>query len=271
MVESVGSDDSEFDSVTSSQKSFLKHCPFADPDSVPRPILTEISSDGELLETDSDSTEVLGNPISSPLVRTPLLSFSSPTSLDSVKDDVFRTPPENPSLSSAADSETRVRVSEMIPKLKSQSSKPYTTPVSASPSLPIENVGVLETNRPSDSVEPLSSPSSVTADGVRVPGKHLDTDTSSPSSIGRTMVLENQPISASVGVSTSPSLGSSSASATSEIKFSESENHGGDETAIPFKEIIESLLCNSGERRDEQVSYVDILRQCGLKFPNDHQ
>ncbi|VVB08865.1 unnamed protein product [Arabis nemorensis] len=150
------SDDSEFGSVTSSQKSFLNHCPFADPNSV-RPTQ---SSDGEVLETVSDNTEVLGNLISPPVVVTPVISYSSRTSVDSINDDVFRTPPENPSLSSAPDSQTRVRVSE----LRSPSS-----PVSASPSLPVVNVRVSEmTNRRSDSVEPLSSPSPVTAVDARV-------------------------------------------------------------------------------------------------------
>ncbi|KFK32662.1 hypothetical protein AALP_AA6G272200 [Arabis alpina] len=210
MAESIESDDSEFGSITSSQRSFLNHCPFANPHSLPPPK----SSD-----TDSVNTEVvLGNPISTPIVQTPIISLSSPISHDSINGEVFRTPPENPSLSSAPNSQTRVRVSEMTPILNS------------------------ETNRRSDSVD---SPSSVTVDNVRVP-------------IGRIRVLENQ-----------PSSSSSSGSATSEISISESLNRGGDETPIPFKDIIQALVRNNGEdgREKKQVSYVEILKQCGLKFP----
>lgn len=326
MAENVGSDESEFESITSSQKSYLKNCPFA-------------GHEDSL--TDSDNTEVLGNQISPSIVKTPILSFSSPTSLDSINDDVFRTPPENASLSSAADSEPRVRVSEIKPRggsnlkspssnaetmllssspsgnfrvlesnlnspsstaettrvlesnLKSPSSTPETTPVSASPSekvraletnvkspsstaettpvssSPSIKVRVLETKCLSDSV-PLSSPPSVVADDVRVPATHLDSDSPSPTG---TMDLKN-PIFASVtnnGALKSServlNLGSASASAAEGIKVSETESSGGD---LPFKEIIEALLRNSGEKlnkRDENVSYVEILKQCGLKFP----
>ncbi|XP_024014336.1 uncharacterized protein LOC18022097 [Eutrema salsugineum] len=237
MEENVGEDESEIDSITSSQRSFLKSCPFADPDSP----LTKSSGD-------SVRTEILGNPISPTVVRTPVLSFSTPTSLDSINDeDVFRTPPENASLSSAADSEPRVRVSEMIPP----SSKSETTPVSASPSL---------TNRLSDSVPALSSPTTVVADDVRVPGKHSDLDSPSPIAIERTVVLENQPVSDS-----NLSLDSSSSPSATET-----ENPGGDKTAIPFKEVIEGLLRNNGEKldeRDDKVSYFEVLKQCGLRFP----
>ncbi|ESQ46407.1 hypothetical protein EUTSA_v10000603mg [Eutrema salsugineum] len=251
MEENVGEDESEIDSITSSQRSFLKSCPFADPDSP----LTKSSGD-------SVRTEILGNPISPTVVRTPVLSFSTPTSLDSINDeDVFRTPPENASLSSAADSEPRVRVSEMIPP----SSKSETTPVSASPSL---------TNRLSDSVPALSSPTTVVADDVRVPGKHSDLDSPSPIAIERTVVLENQPVSDSVantGLTKSASpVKNLSLDSSSSPSATETENPGGDKTAIPFKEVIEGLLRNNGEKldeRDDKVSYFEVLKQCGLRFP----
>lgn len=357
MAENVGSDSSEIESITSSQKSFLKNCPFAGHEPSPTK------------STDSDNTEVLGNKISPAIVKTPVLSFSSPTSLDSINDEVFRTPPENASLSSAPDSEPRVRVSEIklrggtspsseaktmlvsssssLPEanvrvsksnlkslsstaktppvstsllvnvrvsesnlnspsstakttpvtaspwvnvrvsesnlispsstaktmpvsaspsvnarvsetnLKSLSSTAETTPVSASPS---EKVRVFETKCPSD-YAPLSSPPSVAADDFRVPAKHLDSDSSPPTAIGRTMGLVKQLVSASV------SFDSASSSASEGIKTSEAESSGGD---LPFKEIIEALLRNSGENlkeRDDKVSYVEILKQCGLKFP----
>ncbi|KAG7571997.1 hypothetical protein ISN44_As09g003940 [Arabidopsis suecica] len=330
MAENVGSDSSEFESITSSQKSYLKNCPFAGHEASPTK------------STDSDNTEVLGNQISPAIVKTPILSFSSPTSLDSINDEVFRTPPENASLSSAAESEPRVRVSQIKPRqgsnlttpssqaktspvsaspsvnvrvsesnlnspsstakttpvsaspsvnvrvsgsnLKSPSSTAKTTPVSASPSVnarvsetnlkslsstaettpvsasPSEKVRVFETKCPSDSV-PLSSPPSVAADDVRVPAKHLDSDSSPPTAIGRTMGLVKQLVAASV------SLDSASSSASEGIKTSEAESSGGD---LPFKEIIEALLRNSGQNhkeRDDKVSYVEILKQCGLKFP----
>ncbi|EFH55004.1 hypothetical protein ARALYDRAFT_481288 [Arabidopsis lyrata subsp. lyrata] len=344
MAENVGSDSSEIESITSSQKSFLKNCPFAGHEPLPTK------------STDSDNTEVLGNKISPAIVKTPVLSFSSPTSLDSISDEVFRTPPENASLSSATESEPRVRVSEIklrggtspsseaktmpvsssssLPEanvrvsksnlkspsstaktppvstsplvnvrvsesnlnspsstakttpsnLKSPSSTAKTMPVSASPSVnvrvsetnlkslsstaettpvsasPSEKVRVFETKCPSDSV-PLSSPPSVAADDVRVPAKHLDSDSSPPTAIGRTMGLVKQLVSASV------SFDSASSSASEGIKTSEAESSGGD---LPFKEIIEALLRNSGENlkeRDDKVSYVEILKQCGLKFP----
>ncbi|CAH2061268.1 unnamed protein product [Thlaspi arvense] len=300
MAENVEDDESEFDSVTSSQKSFLKNCPFADPESPP----TE--SSGGVAETDWESTEILGNPISPAVVRTPVLSFPTPTSIDSINDeDVFRTPPENASLSSAADSEPRVRVSEMKPaggsKSKSQSSKSETTtPVSASPSLTAENVRVT-----------LSSPTSVAEDDVRVPRKRSNVGSPSPTAIGRIMVLENRPISDSVsntGVPKSPSptrapgkhsdldspspvsmartivlenqSNSASVATTGLPKSpspgkhlnldSSSPSSATDETDIPFKEIFEALLRNNGQNlneKDEKVSYFDILKQCGLKFP----
>uniref|UniRef100_A0A1J3FE57 Uncharacterized protein n=1 Tax=Noccaea caerulescens TaxID=107243 RepID=A0A1J3FE57_NOCCA len=314
MAENAGDGESEFDSVTSSQKSFLNNCSFADPDSLRQALPTK-SSDG-VVETESDRTEVLENPISPPITRTPVLSFSSPTSFDSINDDdVFRTPPENASLSSAtADSEPRLRFSKMKPKpdstrgsskSKSPSSEiETTTPLSSSsPSLPAENVRVLETNRFSDSVEtvkmltPLSSPLSVSAGNVTVPaknsdlnspspmsvedddvratGKHSDLDSQSPAAIGRTRVSENQPISdfvSNTGAPKSPSpaivpVKQLNPGSSSGIKITEKEDP---ETAIPFKEIFEALLRNSGENlheRDEKVSYIDILKQCGLKFP----
>ncbi|CAA0370765.1 unnamed protein product [Arabidopsis thaliana] len=321
MAENVGSDSSEFESISSSQKSYLKNCPFAGHEDLPTK------------STDSDNTEVLGNQISPAVVKTPILSFSSPTSLDSINDDVFRTPPENASLSSAAESEPRVGVSEIklqggsnlttpfsmaettlvssspsLPaenvrvsesNLKSSSSTAKTTPVSASPSVnarvsesnlnssssttpvsvspsekvrvfettpvsasPSEKVRVFETKCHSDSGDsvPLSSsPPSVAADDVRVPAKHLDSDSSPPTAIGRTMVLVKQRISASDN--------SASSSASEGTKVSKTENSG---EVLPFKEIIEALLRNSGEKlneRDDKVSYVEILKQCGLKFP----
>ncbi|VYS53353.1 unnamed protein product [Arabidopsis thaliana] len=316
MAENVGSDSSEFESISSSQKSYLKNCPFAGHEDLPTK------------STDSDNTEVLGNQISPAVVKTPILSFSSPTSLDSINDDIFRTPPESASLSSAAESEPRVGVSEIklqggsnlttpssmaettlvssspsLPaeivrvsesNLKSPSTA-KTTPVSSSPSVnarvsesnlnssssttpvsappsekvgvfettpvsasPSEKVRVFETKCPSDSV-PLSSPPSVAADDVRVPAKHLDSDSSPPSAIGRIMVLVKQRISASEN--------SASSSASEGTKVSKTENSG---EVLPFKEIIEALLRNSGEKlneRDNKVSYVEILKQCGLKFP----
>ncbi|CAE6006128.1 unnamed protein product [Arabidopsis arenosa] len=262
MAENVGSDSSEFESITSSQKSYLKNCPFAGHEPLPTK------------STDSDNTEVLGNKISPAVVKTPVLAFSSPTSLDSINDEVFRTPPENASLSSAAESEPRVRVSEIKLRggsnLTTPSSQAKTMPVSASPSInvritpvsasPSEKVRVFETKCPSDSV-PLSSPPSVAADDVRVPAKHLDSDSSPPTAIGRTMGLVKQLVSTSV------SLDSASSSASEGIKISKTEDSGG---VLPFKEIIEALLRNSGENhkeRDDKVSYVEILKQCGLKFP----
>ncbi|KAG2286344.1 hypothetical protein Bca52824_045948 [Brassica carinata] len=215
MAENVGSGESEFGSVTSSQISFLNNCPFADP-------LAGVEED-----TDSDGTEVLGTPMSQPVTRTPILSLSTPISLDSINDeDVFRTPPENASLSSsAAESETRAR---------------------ASTSLTAETVRVFEMNRVSDrkesvtEVTPLSPPSSLAAGDVRVPGKHSDLDSPSPES------------------------------ATEGIKVTESGGGDDYEIEIPFKEVIEALLRNNGENlddRDERVSYVDILKRYGLKFP----
>ncbi|CAA7014615.1 unnamed protein product [Microthlaspi erraticum] len=138
-----------------------------------------------MVDTASDRTEILENPIT----RTPILSFSSPTSLDSINDDdVFRTPPENAYLSSAtADSESRLRFPEMKPdsKLQSPSSKTETTmPFSSSPSsLLTENARVLETNRLS------GSPSSVPAGNVRVRGKNSDID--SPSLSSKLFFVEN--------------------------------------------------------------------------------
>ncbi|KAL1207142.1 hypothetical protein V5N11_032745 [Cardamine amara subsp. amara] len=261
MAKNVGSDESEIESITTSQKSFLKNCPFADPGAPP---------------TDSDCTEVLGYPISPAFVRTPILSFSSPTSLDSINDEVFRTPPENAYISSDADSEPRVRVSELKPQegsnLKTPSSKSKTTPFS-------ENVRVLETNHRSVSrvVVPPSSPPSVVSDYARVSGKHRDFDSPSPTAIKRIIVLENQQISDSVansGLSKTRVLVplSSPPSVAADVvrvpaKQSETEDSGG---VLPFKEIIEALLRNSGENlneRDENFSYVDILKQCGFKFP----
>ncbi|KAF2567904.1 hypothetical protein F2Q68_00027392 [Brassica cretica] len=229
MAENVGSGESEFGSVTSSQISFLNNCPFA----------------GVEEDTDSDGTEVLGTPISPPLTRTPILSLSTPISLDSINDeDVFRTPPENASLSSsAAESEPRARASE-IKRGGSKSNSP--SRVSASPSLTAETVRVLEMNRVSDrkesvtEVTPLSPPSSLAAGDVRVPGKHSDLDSPSPES------------------------------ATEGIKVTESGGGDDYEIEIPFKEVIEALLRNNGENldeRDERVSYVDILKRYGLKFP----
>ncbi|KAF8056428.1 hypothetical protein N665_1270s0010 [Sinapis alba] len=256
MAENVGSDESEFGSVTSSQRSFLNNCPFADPH-------------GGVDDTDSDTTEVIVNPVSSPVTRTPVLSLSTPVSLDSINDeDVFRTPPENASLSSAAESEPLATVSVIKPrggggggsKSKSPSdvtpltSPPPTfaagdvdfpggaskskspSPVSASQPLPAETV-VNRVSDPKESVTEvthLSSPPSPAAENVRVPGKHSDLDSSPPS-------------------------------ATEGIKVNES---GDDyEIDIPFKEVIEALLRNNGENLNERVCYVDILKQFGLKFP----
>ncbi|KAJ4902899.1 Uncharacterized protein Rs2_16850 [Raphanus sativus] len=288
MAENVGSVESEFGSVTSSQISFLKNCPFADP------------LNGAAKQTDSDTTEVLGTPVA----RTPLLSsLSTPIGLDSVNDeDVFRTPPENASLSSssAAESEPRARVS----KLKSKSPPP----VSASASLAVRNLRVLETNRIADDpeepvpggggseskskspppvrvlemnrvsdpeervteVRTLTSPPSPAAGNVRVPGSNFVSESPSPPTVAAGDV--RVPAKRSGLDSPSPGkhsdLDSSPPSATEGIKSTES---GDDcEIEIPFKEVIEALLRNSGENldeRDERVSYVDILKQCGLKFP----
>lgn len=235
MAENVGSgeSESEFGSVTSSQISFLNNCPFA----------------GVEEDTDSDGTEVLGTPMSPPLTRTPILSLSTPISLDSINDeDVFRTPPENASLSSsAAESEPRARASELKPRRRGGGSKSNSpSRVSASPSLTAETVRVLEMSRVSDrkesvtEVTPLSPPSSLAAGDVRVPGKHSDLDSPSPES------------------------------ATEGIKVTESGGGDDYEIEIPFKEVIEALLRNNGENldeRDERVSYVDILKRYGLKFP----
>ncbi|KAL0670402.1 hypothetical protein Bca4012_033106 [Brassica carinata] len=239
MAENVGSGESEFGSVTSSQISFLNNCPFADP-------LAGVEED-----TDSDGTEVLGTPMSQPVTRTPILSLSTPISLDSINDeDVFRTPPENASLSSsAAESETRARASELKPRRRGGGSKSKSkspSRVSASASLTAETVRVFEMNRVSDrkesvtEVTPLSPPSSLAAGDVRVPGKHSDLDSPSPES------------------------------ATEGIKVTESGGGDDYEIEIPFKEVIEALLRNNGENlddRDERVSYVDILKRYGLKFP----
>ncbi|CAA7014665.1 unnamed protein product [Microthlaspi erraticum] len=264
MAENVGDNESEIGSVTSSQKSFLNKCPFADPESVRQALPTK-SSDG-VVDTESDRTEILENPISPPINRTPILSFSSPTSLDSINDDdVFRTPPENASL----DSESILRFPEMKPdsNSKSPSTKTMSLSSSSSPSLPAEIVRVLETNRLSGNVRDIDSPSpsSVAAGDVRVPGKHSDVDSQSLTAIGETRVLGKRPISdfeGNTGVAKSPSPASSSG-----IKLTETDIP---ETPIPFKEIFEALLRNSGEKlteRDEKVSCVDILKQCGLKFP----
>lgn len=263
MAKNVGSDESEFGSVTSSQVSFLKNCPFADP-------LAGVEED-----TDSDGTEVLGTPMSQPVTRTPILSLSTPISLDSINDeDVFRTPPENASLSSsAAGSEPRARASELKPRRRggggseSKSKSKSPSRVSASPSLTAETVRVLEMNRVSDrkesvtEVTPLSSPSSLAAGDVRVTGSHSDSESPSPPTVsaGDVRVPGKQ-----------PDLDSSSPeSATEGIKVSES---GDDdyEIEIPFKEVMEALLRNNGENlddRDERVSYVEILKRFGLKFP----
>lgn len=304
MAENVGSVESEFGSVTSSQISFLKNCPFADP------------LNGAAKQTDSDTTEVLGTPVA----RTPLLSsLSTPIGLDSVNDeDVFRTPPENASLSSssAAESEPRARVS----KLKSKSPPPVSasaslavrnlrvletnriadpeepvadvtsppagnvkvpggggskskspSPVSASQPLPTETVRVLEMNRVSDHEErvtPLSSPPSLAAGNVRVPGNNSDSESPSPPTVAAGDV--RVPAKRSGFDSPSPGkhsdLDSSPPSATEGIESG--DDYDGIE--IPFKEVIEALLRNSGENLDEgheRVSYVDILKQFGLKFP----
>ncbi|KAJ0260358.1 TPRXL protein [Hirschfeldia incana] len=294
MAENIGKDEREFGSVTSSQISFLKNCPFAAPPNGPK-------------DTESDKTEVLGTPISPQVTRTPILSLSTPISLDSINDEeVFRTPPENASLSSAAESEPRARVSSEIEpprrgggssksKSKSKSKSPpvFSSPslavkklrvsetnsiadpeepvadvisppaarnvkvpggaskskskskspslVSAPPSLPAENVRVLEMNRVSDRKEslkevtpPLSSPPSLAASNVRVPGNKSD--------------LDSSPSSAAEGIEVADDY----------------------EIDIPFKEVIEALLRNGGENlyeRDERFSYVDILKRSGLKFP----
>ncbi|XP_048633652.1 uncharacterized protein LOC125608009 [Brassica napus] len=235
MAKNVGSDESEFGSVTSSQVSFLKNCPFADP-------LAGVEED-----TDSDGTEVLGTPMSQPVTHTPILSLSTPISLDSINDeDVFRTPPENASLSSsAAGSEPRARASELKPRRgggggsKSKSKSKSPSRVSASPSL--------------TEVPPLSSPSSFAAADVRVTRSHFDSKSPSPPTVsaGDVRVPGKQ-----------PDLDSSSPESAAAIDDYEIE--------IPFKEVIEALLRNNGENldeRDERVSYVEILKRFGLKFP----
>ncbi|XP_033145346.1 cell wall protein RBR3 [Brassica rapa] len=299
MAENVGSGESEFGSVTSSQVSFLKNCPFADP-------LAGVEED-----TDSDGTEVLGTPISPPVTRTPILSLSTPISLDSINDeDVFRTPPENASLSSsAAGSEPRARASELKPrrrggggsKSKSKSKSPPTTPVSASASLAVKNVRVLETNRIADDPEepvtvtdvtPLTSPPSFAAGNVKAPGG------------GASKLKSPSRVSASPSLTEVPPLSSPSSFAAADVRVTRSHFDSkspspptvsaGDvrvpgkqpdldssspesaaaiddyEIEIPFKEVIEALLRNNGENlddRDERVSYVEILKRFGLKFP----
>ncbi|XP_019093822.1 PREDICTED: putative protein TPRXL [Camelina sativa] len=320
MAENVGSDSSELGSITSSQQSYLKNCPFAGHEASP---------------TNSDNTEILSNKISPAVVKTPVLSFSSPTSLDSIKDDVFRTPPENASPSSAADSEPGVRVSEMKSHKGSNFKSPYsnaettllssppsenfrfsqsnskspsstaaTTPVSASPSgkvralkknskspssnaattpgshSPSGKVRVLETNSKSPSSTAVTTPVSASPSGkVRV----LETNLKSPSSTAemtpvsappseKVRVLDtNRPFDfmANRALKSPPQrvVNFGSASATEGTKVSETEDSG---EVIPFKEIIEALLRNSGEKldeRDENVSCVDILKSLGLKFP----
>ncbi|KAF8046291.1 hypothetical protein N665_3865s0002 [Sinapis alba] len=257
MAENAGSDESEFGSVTSSQRSFLNKSPFADPH-------------GGVEDTDSDTTEVIVNPVYSPVTRTPVLSLSTPVSLDSINDeDVFRTPPENASLSSAAESEPLATVSVIKPRggggggSKSKSPSDVTpltspppsfaagdvevpggaskskspSPVSASEPLPAETVKMNRVSDPKESVTevtPLSSPPSLARGNVRAPGKDSDFDSSTPS-------------------------------ATEGIKVNES---GDDyEIDIPFKEVIEALLRNNGENLNERVCYVDILKQFGIKFP----
>ncbi|XP_010429407.1 PREDICTED: putative protein TPRXL [Camelina sativa] len=294
MAENVGSDSSELGSITSSQQSYLKNCPFAGHEATP---------------TNSDNTEVLSNKSSPAVVKTPVLSFSSPTSLDSIKDDVFRTPPENASPSSAADSEPGVRVSEMKSHKGSNFKSPYsnaettllssppsenfrvsqsnskspsstaaTTPVSASPS---GKVRVLETNlkSPSSTAETthVSAPPSekvrVSESNSKSSSSTAETTPVSASPSGEVKVLDTNRLFAFVannGALKSPpervvNLGS--ASAIEGIKVSETEDSG---EVIPFREIIEALLRNSGEKldeRDEIVSCVDILKSFGLKFP----
>src|SRR5690606_5329370 len=143
--------------------------------------------------------------------------------------------------------------------------------VSASPTLPAETVRVLEMNLLSDpkepvtEVTPLSSPSSLAASNVRVPGNHSDSKSPSPPTVaaGDARVPE-EPYDSSSPRKQSD-LDSSSSCSTEGIKVTES---GDDyETDIPFKEVIEALLRNSGENlreRDERVSYTAILKQCGL-------
>ncbi|CAH8367045.1 unnamed protein product [Eruca vesicaria subsp. sativa] len=261
MGENVESGESEFGSVTSSQISILNNCPFADP----------TKSSRAVDDTVSISTEVLLTPISPPVTHTPILS---PSSLDSINDeDVFRTPPENASLSSAAESEPKARVSA----IKS------TTRVSASASLlTVKNVKVLETNsdepvrdltpltpplsfaagnvevnrvsgpeEPVTEVRSLSSSQNLAAGDVRVPGKNSGFDSSSP---GKQSELDD----------------SSAQSVTEGIEVTESSGDDYGEIEIPFKGVIKALLRNNGENleeRDERVSYVDILKQLGLKFP----
>ncbi|XP_010419301.1 PREDICTED: putative protein TPRXL, partial [Camelina sativa] len=329
MAENVGSDSSELGSITSSQQSYLKNCPFAGHEASP---------------TNSDNTEILSNKISPAVViKTPVLSFSSPTSLDSIKDDVFRTPPENASPSFAADSDPGVRFSEMKSHKGSNFKSPYsnaettllssppsenfrvsqsnskspsstaaTTPVSASPSgkvralkeksispsstaattpgspSPSGKVRVLGTNSKSPSSTAVTSPVSASPSGkVRI----LETNLKSPSSTAETTPVSAPP-SEKVRVSESNSKSSSSTAETTPVSAPPSEKvkvldtnrsfpfvanngalksppgrvvnlgpssatEGVSETedsgeVIPFKEIIEALLRNSGEKLDER-------------------
>ncbi|KAL0741217.1 hypothetical protein Bca4012_082730 [Brassica carinata] len=288
MAENVGSDESEFGSVTSSQRSFLNNFPFADPHAPPV----------GMEDTCSDRTEVLGTPMSPPVTRTPILSLSTPISLDSINDeDVFRTPPENASLSSAAESEPRARVSsEIEPRRgggasKSKSKSPPTTPVSASPSLTVK------TNLMADpevtDLTPLISPASFAAGNVKVPGgsskSKSPSHVSAPPSLTAETVrfLEMNCVSdpkesvteVVTPLSSPPSLAAGDVRVpgkhSSDLDSSPSSATEGIEVTdydldIPFKEVIEALLRNSGENlneRDERVSYVDILKKFGLNFP----
>ncbi|CAN8284122.1 unnamed protein product [Cochlearia groenlandica] len=231
MAESEGDDDIDFESITSSQRSLLKNCPFSESEShlllqPPSPTPTKSHGGGER-DTDSYTTEILETPISTTVVQTPIISFSSPTSLDSINDeDVFRTPPENASLSSAADSEPAFRVSAIKSKSKSPSFETHTTPFYVSPSLTPGNVRVPETKSKSKSPSSEANTTPLYTSPSRTPGNVRVSATKSKSPSSET---DTSPFSASPFVTP----GNVRVSAT---KSPFSETHTTPFSASPYSE-----------------------------------
>ncbi|EOA27397.1 hypothetical protein CARUB_v10023529mg [Capsella rubella] len=249
MAENAGSDSSELESITSSQRSYLKNCPFAGQETSPTK------------STDSNNTEVLGNLISPAVLKTPVLSFSTPTSLDSINEDVFRTPPENASLSSPADSEPGVRVSEVKSQKGSNLKSPYSyaetmllssppsenfrvsvsnskspystaekTPVSASPS---EKVRVLGMNSKSPSSTPETAPVTASpSEKVRI----FETNLKSPCSTTETAPVSAPP-SEKVRVLETNLKSPSSTAATKPVSGSPSNKVRVLETDVHFDSV----------------------------------
>ncbi|XP_010526291.1 PREDICTED: uncharacterized protein LOC104803894 [Tarenaya hassleriana] len=286
-----GGDDSEFGSVTSSQASILKHSRFAgiSPD---RRNLPENSS-GDRTESDSskgsDHSKVLGDRFSSPVVRTPILTS---------QDSIFRTPPEEPYFSSAADSDPTVRVSLTDPA----SASAIATGDSEFPSSGAEEIRVLlatPDSASSSATEDVrvsgAEPALATGDlesplfgAKNVSGLEATPDSSPSSPTVNVRVSGKEAVSAFVGLdgdSASPLSGAEnarvsgkrpgSASASAAIKFRVLEaanNSAEDHLPVSLKDVIEAILRNSGEEERssecENLSIVDILRKSGIQFPD---